>query len=213
MRTLLTLLVGVIGLLLVPPVFSASSNSHADVLIEEALKPSPLGQNLERLTDAIGGRVSGTPAMDKAVQWGVEAFQAAGADRVHTENFTIPASWAEGATQMSVVAPEAFPVRAVSIAWGPALAPQHHVPIINIGEGKAEDFERAGNLEGKIVLVPQGELKTWDDLDAEYDKAREVIARAMRAKVLAIAFQSTRPYDLLYRHTHSERGEIEPFRW
>lgn len=199
----------IIGLLLASPVFSASPDSLADELINEALKPSPIGQNLERLSDGIGGRVTGTPAMDKAVRWGVEAFKTAGADSVHTESFTIPTSWAEGATQMRVVDPEEFPVRAVSMAWGPALEPHHHVPVVDIGEGKMEDFVRAGNLAGKIVLAPQSELKTWDDLDAEYDKARDVMVRAIRARALAIAFQSTRPYDLLYRHTHSEHGEIE----
>jgi hypothetical protein len=209
MRTLRALVVGAIGLLVVSPAFSASSDSQAEVLIREAMKPSAIGQNLERLTDGVGGRVSGTPAIDRASEWGVEAFKAAGADSVHTESFTIPASWAEGATTMSVVAPQAFPVHAVSIAWAPALAPQHHVRVVDIGGGKMEDFVRAGNIEGTILLVPQGELKTWDDLDNEYDKAREVMVRARRAKVLAIAFQSTRPYELLYRHTHSEHGEIE----
>ncbi len=206
MRTLRVALVGAISLVLSS---SGFSESHADVLIREAMKPSAIGQNLERLTDGIGGRVTGSPAMDRAVEWGVEAFKAAGADSVHTESFNIPTFWTEGATEMSVVDPEAFPVRAVSIAWGPALAAQHHVRVVDIGEGKMEDFMRAGNIEGTILLVPQGELKTWEDLDNEYDHAREVMVRARRAKVLAIAFQSTRPYELLYRHTHSEHGEIE----
>ncbi len=212
-----------IGLLLASPGFSASPSSDADVLIREALKPSAIGENLERLTDRIGGRVSGTPAMARAAQWGVEAFKAAGADSVHTEDFTMPFSWAEGATEMSVVAfltqgvdPKSssiptvqFSVRAVSIGWGPSLAPQHHVRVVDIGAGQMEDFVRAGDINGTILLVPQSELKTWDDLDAEYDKAREVMVRAKRAGVLAIAFQSTRPYELLYRHTHTEHGEIE----
>lgn len=200
---------GAIGLLFAFPAFSGSPSSPAEILIEEAMKPSPIGRNLERLTDEIGGRVTGTAAMDKAAQWAVEAFKAAGADGVHTEIFTIPASWAEGTTQMSVVAPEEFQVRVVSIAWAPALEAHHHVPVVDVGKGKAEDFARVGNLEGKILLVPQGELRNWDDLDAEYDTARKVIARAVQAKALAIAFQSSRPYDLLYRHTHSEHGEIE----
>ena len=46
-------------------------------VIAEALKPSPLEANLERLTDQIGGRVPGTPAMQKAVRWGIDAFKAA----------------------------------------------------------------------------------------------------------------------------------------
>ena len=206
MPILRVVLVAAISLVFFSPAFS---ESHADVLIREAMKPSPIGQNLERLTDGIGGRVTGSAAMDRAVEWGLDAFKTAGADSVHAESFTIPAFWSEGATAMSVVDPETFPVRAVSIAWGPALARQHHLRVVDIGEGNMEDFQRAGNLEGTILLVPQSELKTWDDLDNEYDKAREVMMRAKRAKALAIAFQATRPYDLLYRHTHSEHGEIE----
>jgi len=45
---------------------------------------SPLEENLRRLTDGIGGRVTGSPEMAKAVEWGVAGFRAAGVD-VHTE--------------------------------------------------------------------------------------------------------------------------------
>ena len=203
-------LVRLVGLVCVSSLLlSGFGNSRADLLIETALKPSPLGQNLERLTDAVGGRLTGTAAMNNAIEWGMDAFRAAGADSVHTESFTIPNSWEEGSTQMRVVAPVEFGVRAVSIAWGPALEARHHVPVIDIGEGKAEDFARAGDVEGKILLLPQGEAKTWDDEAAEYDKSLDVIARAKRDRALAIAFQSNHPNDLLYRETHSEHGEIE----
>ena len=104
------------------------AQTPSDRIIAEALKPSSLNDNLEQLTDRIGGRVPGTPAMQKAVGWGVAAFQAAGADSVHTEDFKIRSSWAEGATRMSVTAwlvqgvdqkssfipTEEFPVRVVS---------------------------------------------------------------------------------------------------
>ena len=76
----------------------AQAKSDADLLIQDALKPSPIEHNLRRLTDEIGGRVPGTPAMDRAVAWGVAAFKEAGADRVQTEDFKLPHSWAEGAT-------------------------------------------------------------------------------------------------------------------
>src|SRR6266481_4111469 len=77
-------------------VLLAQSNADADRLIEEAMKTSPIEQNLRHLTDEIGGRVPGTPAMDRAVAWGVAAFKDAGADSVHTESFKMPVSWAEG---------------------------------------------------------------------------------------------------------------------
>ena len=79
-------------------------NDDANRIIQEALKPSPIESNLRHLTDEIGGRVPGTPAMQRAVDWGVHVFKAAGADSVHTEEFTISHSWSEGATEMTVSA-------------------------------------------------------------------------------------------------------------
>ena len=147
--------------------------------------------------------------MQKAVDWGVASFKAAGADSVHTESFSIQASWAEGATKMTVVAPEQFTLRTVSIAWAPALAPHTHVRVVDVGQGREQDFAEAGDIAGAILLVHTEEMHTWDDLFAEYLKAPGIIDRAVKAKALAIAFQSTRPHDLLYRHTNAGDGEID----
>jgi len=193
-------------LVFLAPTFAQTS---ADRIIAEALKPSSIENNLERLTDQIGGRVPGTPAMDQAVQWGVDAFKAAGADSVRTENFTIESSWAEGATEMSVVAPERFRLRAISKAWAPALSAQQHVPVIDVGFGTERDFGKAGDVTGAILLVHSDEMGTWADLVDEYSRARQVIDRAVKAQALAIAFQSTRPHDLLYRHTNAVEGNID----
>jgi len=187
----------------------AQTSDASKRIINEALKPSPIADNLQRLTDEIGGRVPGTPAMQKAIAWGVEAFKAAGADSVHTEDFTIQASWAEGNMKMEIVAPERFTLRVNSIAWAPALAPQSHVPVIDIGDGSITAFAKASNLAGAILLVHSNEMSTWDDLFDEYARAPGIVDRALAAKALAIAFQSTRPHDLMYRHTNAINGEID----
>jgi len=208
-------------LLVVPPLSRAQSNPDADRLIEEALKPSPLEQNLRRLTDEIGGRVPGTLAMDRAVAWGVAAFKEAGADSVHAENFRLPVSWAEGATvvsvssigtasdpQLTTLPPVAFKVRAVSIAWAPALTARH-VSVVDVGGGTEADLKRAGDISGKMILVHSDVLKTWGDLFNEYMKAPPVIDAAVKGKVKAIAFIATREHDVLYRHTNAMGGEID----
>jgi len=202
-----------------PPADTAAANQ----IIQIALQPSTLESNLRRLTDEIGGRVPGTPAMQHAVEWGVQALTAAGADSVHTEGFTIPNSWAEGATEMTattayqvsatkvgggtVLSP--FKVRAVSIAWAPALAPVKRVPVVDVGDGTEADFKKAGDISDKIILVHTVVLKTWDDLFAEYSKAPPVINFAVKGKAMAIAFMATREHDILYRHTNSGAGEID----
>jgi carboxypeptidase Q len=199
-----------------------SQTTDADRIIHVALQPSPLQSNLERLTDEIGGRVPGTPAMQRAIEWGVEAFKAAGADSVHTEEFTIPNSWSEGATAMTVSSSDAtlnsqdqtplqieFRVRCVSIAWAPALDPVTHVPIVDVGKGTPADFAKAGDISGKILLVHTVVLKTWADLFAEYANAPPVIDAAVKGKAIAVAFMATREHDILYRHTNSAQGEID----
>jgi len=191
-------------------------------VIQAALQPSALESNLHHLTDEIGGRVPGTLAMQHAVEWGVQAFTSAGADAVHTEGFTIPNSWSEGATEVMATTSyqisatkvggtvlSVFRVRAVSLAWAPALAAVKHVPIVDVGEGTDADFKKAGDISGKLVLVHSTVLKTWDDLFAEYAKAPPVIDLAVKGKAKAIAFMATREHDILYRHTNSVAGEID----
>jgi len=198
-------------------------NDAVNKIIQTALQPSTIQENLRHLTDEIGGRVPGTPAMQHAVQWGMQAFSAAGADSVHSEGFEIPNSWSEGATEMSATTSHmvsatgvgggtvlsSFRVRAVSVAWAPALAPVKHVPMADVGQGTEADFQKAGDVAGKILLVHTVVLKTWDDLFAEYTNAPPIIDRAVKAKAKAIAFMATREHDILYRHTNSEAGEID----
>src|ERR1700685_2867979 len=202
----------------IPP----SETDDAVRIIQAALEPSPIESNLRRLTDEVGGRIPGTPAMQRAVDWGVQMFNAACADSVPTEEFTIPYSWPEGATEMTVSAtgtaldpklaqiPKVeFRVRCVSIAWAPALAPVKHVPVVDVGSGSSADFAKAGDISGKIVLVHSVVLKTWDDLFAEYTNAPPVITAAVKGKAKAVAFMATREHDILYRHTNSNEGEID----
>ncbi|MCU1301876.1 MAG: hypothetical protein JWQ87_2160 [Candidatus Sulfotelmatobacter sp.] len=198
-----------------PVVESDIEATDAARIIQFALQPSSLQTNLRNLTDEIGGRVPGTPAMQRAIDWGVQAFKAAGADSVHTEEFVIPNSWAEGATEMTVSAtgtqlPKVeFHVRCVSVAWAPALASVKHVPVIDVGKGSPAEFAKAGDISGKIVLIHSTVLKTWDDLFAEYAIAPPVITAAVHGKAKAVAFIATREHDILYRHTNSAEGEID----
>jgi hypothetical protein len=206
--------------------FSANSpadNNDVNKIIQAALAPSPLQENLRRLTDEIGGRVPGTPAMQHAVEWGIEALTAAGADSVHSESFEIPNSWTEGATEMNATAAHrgsatdlsggtvlsSFKVRAVSVAWAPSLAPVKHVPVVDVGEGTEADFQKAGDVSGKILLVHTTVLHQWDDLFAEYSTAPPIVDRAAKAKAKAVAFMATREHDILYRHTNASAGEID----
>ena len=180
-------------------------------MIQSALGASPLEENLRYLTDSIGGRITGSPAANRAVGWAVEALRHAGVDEVHTEKFTIPAGWSEGHTQIEVISPESFPVRLVSIAWSPG-TPEGGITrdIVDVGPGDDAGFARAGEaVKGAIVLVHSDILVTWDDLFHEYAVASGIADRSVHAGALAILWMSSRPNLLLYRHTVAGAGQID----
>lgn len=190
----------------------AAAQTPAGKLIAEGQQSPTLEKNLRALTDEIGGRIPGTPAMDRAVQWGVDAFKAAGGENVHTEPVELAASWTEGNTQVDVVSPMRFHVRAVSLTWtAPATSPANGLPVVDVGFGKAEDFEKAGNLHGAIALIHSNNMKTWDDLFEEYLTQAAKLSAAQKAGAAAIAFISTRNQDLLYRHIGSFNDHINNY--
>src|SRR6266436_6139459 len=78
---------------------ASSCAEAAAKILPIVMGSSPLEENLRRLTDEIGGRVTGSPEMAKAVEWGVGAFRAAGVD-VHAEKYTLPMTWSEGKTRV-----------------------------------------------------------------------------------------------------------------
>src|SRR5690349_19586753 len=119
----------------------APAQSDVERVMAEAAKPSPLEHNLEVLTDEIGGRVPGTPAMQRALDWGENAFQAAGGEKVHLESFSMPQSWAEGPTRISVAGPVNFRVRGVSLAWTPPTQGVFRGRVVDVGQGSAQELE------------------------------------------------------------------------
>ena len=82
----------------------ASCAEAAAKILPQVMGPSPMVENLRRLTDEIGGRVTGSPEMAKAVDWAVAAFRAAGID-AHTEKYTLPVTWSEGDTRLELLGP------------------------------------------------------------------------------------------------------------
>jgi hypothetical protein len=180
-------------------------------MIQSALGASPLEQNLRYMTDTIGGRVTGSPAAERAVGWAVEAFRHAGVDEVHTENFSVAVGWSEGQTRIEVLSPEPFPVRTVSIGWSPAIPGDGiSTKVVDVGSGDDAGFAKVGAAaNGSIVLIHQNILVTWEDLLGEYQVAPQIISRAVNSGAVAIFWMATRPNLLLYRHTVSAAGELE----
>jgi hypothetical protein len=167
-------------------------------------------ENLRRLTDEIGGRVTGTPQMAKAIEWGVAAFHAAGID-VHREKYTLPVTWSEGETRLELLGPVKFPVRLISEGWSPATpAGGIESTVVDIGYGNEDDLARAGgSIKGAILLVHSDIGSTWADLFNEYLRPPLIIDRTVKDGAAAILWIGARERLLLYRHTNSLVGEVD----
>jgi hypothetical protein len=171
---------------------------------------SPLEGNLRRLTDEIGGRVSGSPEYAKAVVWGIASFRAAGVE-VHTEKFMLPTAWSEGASRLDLSGPETYNVSFVSGAMSPA-TPEGGIeaPLVNVGYGTEKDFAKAGAAVSGAILVVNGDIGyTWADLFNEYMRPPSIIERAMQGGAVAILWTAERERKLLYRHTNTSDGKPE----
>src|SRR6478672_1944284 len=77
-------------------------------IVGRAFGPTPLLADVPELCDRVGGRPTGSPDCERAIDWAAAKFKAAGADSVVTESFPIPRAWTAGATSAECLAPEPF---------------------------------------------------------------------------------------------------------
>lgn len=188
-----------------------AQDKDVSTIVGRALVSPSLEGDLRRLTDEVGGRVSGTPAMARAVDWATNAFRSAGVE-THTEHYTMPLTWSEGATRLEILGGSAFPVSLVAEGWSaPTPAGGIEAELVHIGDGTEADFSHAaGRTRGAILLVDAPVIQTWEDLDNEYNRALPIKQRAVEAGARAVLWTSARDHRLLYRHTDTVDGELSP---
>jgi len=92
--------------------------SGAGRLIDEALNRSQVMRNLQYLTDAIGPRLTGSPAARAANDWTMRKFQEYGL-AAHLEQWSFGGRWERGPLWVRMTAPRTHDVIAASWAWAP----------------------------------------------------------------------------------------------
>jgi hypothetical protein len=168
--------------------------------------------DLRELTDRIGGRISGTPACERAIDWAGAKLRSTGADSVTLEPFTMPSAWIPKGIEGSCIEPAAFPLR-LAAAPGTAGTPGGRAVearVVDAAEGTPEAFAKLGDsARGQIALVRNPEMKSLEDLFAEYMKAAALLEAAHKAGVAAVLLESSRPRVLLYRHPMTFDGSVD----
>src|ERR1700693_2251585 len=123
-----------------------STPSGAAALIGEVLSPrNRMEEALRVLTPEMGGRVTGSPGYEAALQWGMEALRRAGVDSVRLEPYDAPARWESESAAPAVVPPYECPLRVFSFALAPSPPGVLTAPLVDAGPGRRSDFEKLGN--------------------------------------------------------------------
>jgi hypothetical protein len=170
-------------------------------LAGRAFGDTPLMRDLEELFDRVGGRPTGWPAGERAIDWAAGKFKQIGVDNVATESFPVPKAWMPLAAEAECLSPERFAIRLATAPHTESTRGTMEAPLVDAGEGTPDAFAKLGaKAHGAIALVSSREMKTLDDLFTEYTKSPAMVDAARKAGVAGILLQSTRPHGLLYRH-------------
>lgn len=180
-------------------------------LASRAETSSALLDYTRELCDTVGGRPTGSPACDRAVDWAAKKFRDAGIQKVSVEPFTVPRLWLPGTAEASATAPEKWTLRIAAAPMSPSTKGAIEAKLVDVGDGSPEAFAKAaGSLKGAIALVRSNEMKTFDDLFAEYLKNPGLIESSQKYGLAALLLESTRPRGLLYRHPISLTNDLAP---
>src|SRR4051812_41232364 len=115
-------------------------------LIGEAVSSTFAWDRLSVLTDTIGNRLSGTPALDRAIQWAVAEMNKDGLENVHTERVMVP-KWVRGSESAEIVEPA-----------------RHAMVMLGLGDSAGTTGD---GIQAEVLVV-----HTFDELDAKAANVR-----------------------------------------
>jgi len=188
-------------------VATAAPASPTDTLVAKLVAPTPILDDLKMLTDTIGGRPTGTPAMDKAVEWSQDAFRVAGLENVRSESYVAPRNWVPRIETTEIVSPrydkqsaERNQLRTAAMPFSPSTPATGLEAEVFAGGADPAAIAGATKLKGKWLLVHTEPMKTIEDLFKEYLATPPIFAAAKKAGAIGVLWMSNRPSRLLYRH-------------
>ena len=125
--------------------------ADADRLIAAALADSAAWNRIAELTDTFGHRLSGSAALERAIDWMLAGMRKDGLDNVRGEPVMVP-HWVRGEESATLVAPR--PQRLAMLGLGGSVAtPTKGITAPVLVVKSFDDLEaRAAEAKGKIVL-------------------------------------------------------------
>jgi hypothetical protein len=169
----------------------------ASKLIDASLADHGGMDKLAYLCDRIGNRLSGSPALEKAVAWAAAQMKADGLVNVVTPRVKVP-HWVRGNESASLLEPVNRPLTILGLG-GSVATPKRGITADVVPVSSFEDLDRKGRaaIEGKIVLF-----------NTPYEGYNRTVvyrttgpSRAARLGAVAALVRSVTPVSLQSPHT------------
>ena len=196
--------------LLAPALLAFSARAHAqstdayraatDRLIDAATKDSAAWNRIAELTDTFGNRLSGSQALERAIDWTLTRMRSDGLENVRGEPVMVP-HWVRGVESVELVTPRAKPMAMLGLG-GSVGTPAAGITAPVVVVSSFDDLTARGNaVKGKIVV--------FDVPFTEYDATRVyrsngAIAAAKQGAV-AMLLRSVASFSINSPHTGSMR--------
>jgi carboxypeptidase Q len=177
MARLIALLIGV--LMLLPSTFVAAEEpvdwEMVSRIRHEGFHNSQVMETLEHLTDVIGPRLTGSPAMKEANEWTRDRLSEWGLENAHLDEWgPFGRGWTFSRTSVHMLAPRRTPLLALPKAWTPGTDGPVRAPAMKAVIEEVDDLdELRGEVAGKILFLAEPrEIEDPDEAKfLRYDKA------------------------------------------
>jgi carboxypeptidase Q len=174
---------------------AAHADEAADRIVGMAMARGGALAFLQRLTDSIGGRVTGTPESKATADLLLSALHEAGFDNASVEDYAIESRWQHGRALGRVVSPVARPLAIGSYGWVPGTQAEVTAPLVDLGAPSNNALPvPADRVRGAAVIVDPHSME-----GSPAQVMRAAMARALAsAGAAAMLIPSDKPNRMLY---------------
>ncbi|HEU5161708.1 MAG TPA: M20/M25/M40 family metallo-hydrolase [Thermoanaerobaculia bacterium] len=149
-------LCALVALLSAPALYAAERTDLGVIMAirDEGIRRSKVMETAAALTDRIGPRLTGSPAMNEANEWTRQQLEQWGMENARVEPWApFGRGWSYEAASLRMVAPTTAQMYAIPKAWSPGTAGAIRGKAVLVNLRTKEDLEKQkGKLAGMIVL-------------------------------------------------------------
>lgn len=151
---------------------------------------------IAELSDRFGHRLSGSAALEHAIDWTAATMRADGLDNVRKEPVMVP-HWVRGAESLELVTPRRQVLPMLGLGGSIATPPQGITAEVMVVASFEELTQRSSEAKGKIVLYDA----EWRDYGYNGAFRRQGAIAAAKAGAVASLARSAGPYSMRTPHT------------